>query len=272
MYSFENEFSLERKLANWERIRATLAKKSLALPEGLIDATIHAKNGAAEYVRLYAFDGHPPASACGVGVPRFQRRVVLPFPDARRGCPDARLGCGRLLNGALSHPILRRYMLQQLHSMLTGENMLVQLPDDHVFTDTDYQQTLAAHARPTISSTISANTRPAERITQPNVLAQTKNIQAMVTGHKNQNSTERDYNPARYGRVTLDATGHQQRTTAAIASPGRDGSKMLRSTKFLTQRMPNAGTLSPIKVTTSPAPTKLAPLQTTKRLDDAIAN
>ena len=163
-------------------------------------------------------------------------------------------------------------MLQQLHSMLTGENMLVQLPDDHVFTDTDYQQTLAAHARPTISSTISANTRPAERITQPNVLAQTKNIQAMVTGHKNQSSTERDYNPARYGRVTLDATGHQQRTTAAIASPGRDGSKMLRSTKFLTQRMPNAGTLSPIKVTTSPAPTKLAPLQTTKRLDDAIAN
>ena len=125
VHSFENELSLERKLANWERIRATLAKKSLSLPEGLIDATVHAKNGAAEYVRKRGLVGWASAEQRCLrrrGAGPAQHRAVPPFPDAR-------LGCGRLLKRCSCDPILRRYILQLVHSMLTGENMLVQQSD-----------------------------------------------------------------------------------------------------------------------------------------------
>eukprot|EP00040_Diaphanoeca_grandis_P017931 m.94280 g.94280 ORF g.94280 m.94280 type:complete len:289 (+) comp26703_c0_seq2:168-1034(+) len=53
--SFENDNSLARKLNNWVRIRAMLADRDYEIPEKIVDATIHAKDGAAQCLLLHLY-------------------------------------------------------------------------------------------------------------------------------------------------------------------------------------------------------------------------
>lgn len=217
--SFENEMSLDRRVENWKRITTMLLSKKHKLPKKLVDATIHSKNGAAEY------------------------------------------------------------MLELLHSILTNTPMKEKLPDNYIFDDTDYQATLRPHARSTAAKKLHANIRSGEFVTEPNKLKQTQNVQKLIANHRDQTSLDRETNPSRYDRVTLDATGHQQLPTppgATAASSRRNSGSRRLSGQVVTQRMSTppsrlstAASLSPIKVASNTSGT-LTPLKVTKRLEDSL--
>lgn len=170
------------------------------------------------------------------------------------------------------------HLLQLLYSMLTGTSLDPKLPEDPVFDDAEYQASLPAHARSTASKVVSSNLRSSELRTDLDELHMTQNIQNMIAVHKERSTMDRELNPGRYDRASLDATGQRLPIPPPTAPPTRrdsNGRKLARSQKIATQRLTGSpmvpAPLSPIKTVAPPQLAALSPLKVTKRLEDPIA-
>jgi hypothetical protein len=56
MFAFINGRSLNARLLNWSLIKQFIAKKRLPIPNILLDATLHGKDGAAEGLLEYTYE------------------------------------------------------------------------------------------------------------------------------------------------------------------------------------------------------------------------